>query len=57
MSIFGKIQLGQITQRSIGRQKPGRFLTIGKFIGYQGPYFKRKSFFAFAACEFNVIRL
>jgi len=42
---------GRITQRSTGRQKQARFLPVGKSLVKERYRFKRKSFFAFAACE------
>jgi len=44
---------GRITQRSTGRQKQARFLPVGKFLVKVLAHFKRKSFFAFAACELS----
>jgi len=46
-----------ITHRSTGRQKQARFLPLGKLLAKERHHFKRKTFFAFAACELNVIRL
>jgi hypothetical protein len=43
--------VGRITQRSTGRQKQARFLSVGKLLVKECYHFKRKSFFAFAACE------
>jgi hypothetical protein len=48
---------GRITQRSTGRQKQAHFLPVGKLLVKERYRFKRNSFFAFAACELNVIRL
>jgi hypothetical protein len=44
-----------ITQRSTGRQKQLRFLPIGNLLDKERSHFKRKSFFAFAACELSVM--
>jgi hypothetical protein len=44
-----------ITHRSTGRQKQARFLPLGKLLAKERHHFKRKTFFAFAACELNVI--
>ncbi len=56
-SNIGLTEFGRITQRSTGRQKRARFFTVGKLL-VKGRYcFKSYSFFAFAACELNVIRL
>jgi len=54
-----KTQTGfwRITQRSTGRQKQSRFLQVGKLLAKERSRFKSCSFFAFAACELNVIRL
>jgi len=48
---------GRITQRSTGRQMQARFLPVGKLLVKGRYHFKSYSFFAFAACELNVIRL
>jgi len=45
--------VGRITQRSTGRQKQARFLSVGKLLVKECYHFKRKSFFAFAACELS----
>jgi hypothetical protein len=46
---------GRITQRSTGRQKQAHFLPVGKLLVKGRTHFKINSFFAFAACELNVI--
>jgi len=52
-----KTQIGfkRITQRSTGRQKQCRFLPVGILSVKERYRLKRKSFFAFAACELSVI--
>jgi len=47
--------VGRITQRSTGCQKQERFLPVAKLLVKERYRFKRNSFFAFAACELNVI--
>jgi len=47
----------RITQRSTGRQKQARFLPVVKLLVTERFRFKSYSFFVFAACELNVIRL
>jgi len=46
-----------ITQRSTGRQKQARFVPGGKLLPKENSHFKSYSFFAFAACELNVISI